>query len=236
MSEVYEIRLTNTDEVTLIDAEDFERAGHINWYKDTNGYVCKNKYIGNGKWKGLKLHRMIIEAKDGEIVDHINRNRLDNRKENLRIVSHLENAQNASLAKNNKSGYKGVHFRNGKYSAMIRINGHLKHIGTFETAEEAAKAYNVMAEEHFGEYAALNDVDHAGYIIPERRKAWSEYRGVTYHKHKKKWYAFIQLDGKTRHIGVYLTEEEAARAYNEYAYEVLGDEAILNIISEKEVD
>lgn len=233
LSEVIELRLTNTDDVTLIDAEDLDRVSHINWHKSSSGYAVKSQYIGNGTWKGLKLHRMIIGAVDGELVDHINRNRLDNRKCNLRIVTPLENARNVSIASNNKSGYKGVFFRNGRYTSMIRIDGVLTHIGVFDDAEEAAKAYNVMAEEHFGEYAALNDVDHSDYNLPERRKQHSQYRGVSYHKQRKKWYASITLNGKSRHIGSYFTELEAARAYNDYAFEVLGNAAILNELEEE---
>lgn len=234
MEEVIELRLTNTDEVALIDASDYEKVKGIKWFKNSNGYVAKSLYVGNGKWEGLKLHRMIMDAPKGVLVDHINRNRLDNRRSNLRLATPLENTRNTSLAKNNTTGYKGVSERKGKYEAHIRIDGVLQHLGNYDNKEDAAKAYNVMAEKHFGEFAALNDVEHAGFQLKKKPAPYSRYRGVSFHKHKRKWYAALYTDGKMYHIGCYKTEIEAAEAYNEFAIKMLGDKAKLNVINEEE--
>lgn len=224
-----ELRLTNTDEVTIIDAEDYEKVKDVKWYKDPNGYVSKNLYVGKGKWRKLSLHRMVMDAEKGQIIDHINGNRLDNRKSNLRLATSLENARNARINSRNTSGYKGVTKRNGRYEAYIRNNGILEHLGTYDVLEDAAKAYNVKAVEYFGEFARLNDVDHSGFKVREKMKYYSEYKGVSYHIGKNKWYAALYYKGKMLHIGVYETELEAAKAYDRYAYEVLGDKAHINL-------
>lgn len=224
-----EIELTNTDEVSIINSEDYSRVSEIPWYKDSNGYVSKNLYVGNQKWEKLSLHRMVLGAEKGQIVDHINGNRLDNRRSNLRFATSLENARNARINSRNTSGYKGVSERNGRFEAYIRNHGTLEHLGTYEDLEDAAKAYNVKAVEYFGEFARLNEVDHEGFEVREKMKHHSEYKGVSYHVGKKKWYSALYHEGKMKHIGSFETELEAAKAYDKYAYETLGDKAHVNI-------
>lgn len=102
-------------------------------------------------------------------TDHINRNRLDNRKKNPRVCSHAENCRNKGNRIDNKTGYKGVykrkkrfpHYSDG-YQARIFFNGERITVGTYKTAAEAAEAYNKAALTFFGEYARLNDVKRLG--------------------------------------------------------------------------
>lgn len=97
-------------------------------------------------------------------IDHRDGNPLNNSIANLRITDHIRNQWNRHLNKNNKSGYKGVHFvtRLKKYSAGIRIGtGKCIILGKFETAEEAAHAYNKAAVAYHGEFATLNPVGKA---------------------------------------------------------------------------
>ena len=94
-------------------------------------------------------------------IDHINRNRLDNRKCNLRMATQSQNNCNVSKYKNNTSGYKGVYYapynnKTNPWKAQIRINNKNKGIGYFKTADEAAKAYDKMAIELHKEFAWLN--------------------------------------------------------------------------------
>ena len=97
----------------------------------------------------------------GLVVDHINRNKLDNRRSNLHFCNQSVNAHN----KTSSSGYKGVHYqkkniKTGKvWVAQITSNYKCRHLGSFTSPEEAAKAYNKAATELFGEYATLNQVD-----------------------------------------------------------------------------
>lgn len=109
---------------------------------------------------GILIHRVILEKslgrklKKGEYVDHINHNGLDNRRENLRLANATQNNANKRIAKNNKTGYKGVSWDKArkKYLAYIEINGESIWLGRFETAEVAYLVYCDKAKELFGEY------------------------------------------------------------------------------------
>lgn len=107
---------------------------------------------------GVELSRVIVGLKKGDprTVDHINHNRLDNRRANLRICSMRENLRNRRGKKSSKTHYKGVHPQQGRYRAQICYQGKQYSLGMFATAEEAAKVYDGKARELFGEYAFLN--------------------------------------------------------------------------------
>jgi hypothetical protein len=91
-------------------------------------------------------------------IDHKNHNGLDNRKTNLRKITHQQNMMNRRPSKNSTSKYKGVSLfkRDKKWIAHICFNRILRYIGIFATEIEAAKAYNIFAKKYFGEYAYLN--------------------------------------------------------------------------------
>lgn len=111
------------------------------------------------KGKTFRMQNQIMQPKKGEIVDHINGNSLDNRRENLRICTIAENNRNAPLRKDSKSGYKGVTKHvTGSWRARVQVNGKNKAIYT-KTKEMAAFAYNVMALHYYGEFARLNEID-----------------------------------------------------------------------------
>ena len=92
--------------------------------------------------------------------DHKDRNRRNNRRDNLRVVTIGQNQANNNLSKRNKSGFKGVYWRKqeNKWCAQIKNNGETIYLGLFTNLREAAKAYDVKAVELFGEYAATNKV------------------------------------------------------------------------------
>ena len=150
-----EIPLTQ-GKVTIIDDEDFERINQFKWYahKINNAfYARRNK----DKKNSIILHRVIMNVTDpNQTVDHINGDTLDNRKLNLRVCDKAHNNLNRNrINKNNKSGYRGVHFnkRLSKWVAQINISkSKHKHLGVFNTAEEAARAYDKKAKELFGEF------------------------------------------------------------------------------------
>ena len=93
------------------------------------------------KRKTISLHRYIMNNPDG-VVDHINHNTLDNRKENLRVTSNANNLRNGTLRNNNKTGIKGVHFdkSRNKYHASIKVNYKSIYLGRYDSLEEAEKA------------------------------------------------------------------------------------------------
>ena len=149
-----EIPLTR-GKVAIVDDEDFERLNEHKW--------CFNKYATRcDKEKSMYMHREILGITERTIfVDHINRDRLDNRKENLRSGRCGENLANRGKPSNNVSGYKGVSRNVNKvnvWSARIVVNYKCIHIGVFDNKEEAAKAYNKAAIKYFGEFAMLNEV------------------------------------------------------------------------------
>jgi hypothetical protein len=94
----------------------------------------------------------------GIYVDHINRNGLDCRKENLRIATNSQNNMNRGMFKNNTSGYRGVHRKGNMWRAMIYVSGKQIRLGTFKNIKDAASAYNAAAIQYHGEFASLNDV------------------------------------------------------------------------------
>jgi hypothetical protein len=102
------------------------------------------------------LHRLVILCKDGEIVDHINQNTLDNRRNNLRIATVHQNSINSGVRKHSTTGYKGVSVNYGKYVARIKLPTHRERIGTFNTAIEAARAYDKAVHKYHGEFASYN--------------------------------------------------------------------------------
>lgn len=137
----------------LVDNKDFIWASKIKWHLHKNGNCF---YARNGREE--KLHRLILDAKVGEISDHVNRNTLDNRRLNLRITDKFGNQKNVGIRRDNSSGYKGVNFwkRNSKWVARIQFNNKRISLGSFETPREAAKVYNLAAKKYHGEYASLN--------------------------------------------------------------------------------
>lgn len=127
----------------------------------------KDGYIVVGfNYKCYKVHRIIWIMHNGDIpkghlIDHINGIRDDNRIENLRVVSPSQNQHNRRKRNLNKTvKYKGVSFkkRENTFQASISLNYKYIHIGSFRSAEDAARAYNVAAKKYFGEHACLNEV------------------------------------------------------------------------------
>lgn len=148
-----------------VSPEDYERVSQYKWSYDThNDCAVRSIFLGRegGKQKSItvNMHRFIMGTPKGKDTDHINGNRLDNRRENLRICSHKENRRNSKLSKANKSGYKGVSWSNkyNKWGVRIMTDRKYKHVGYFHFVTQAALAYNEAAKKYHGEYAKLNEV------------------------------------------------------------------------------
>lgn len=148
-----EIPLTQ-GKVALVDEEIPETiSGRVWYYNAGNGYAFS---ITSGKT--TYLHRLIMGAGIGQQVDHINGDKLDNRRANLRLCTHAENQHNRKKNSGTSSRFKGVYWHNvtQKWQAYIRIDGDLRYLGLFEQEEAAAKEYDRAAKLCFGEFARFN--------------------------------------------------------------------------------
>ena len=136
----------------IIDVEVIDVVLQYKWYlRDCDGYVSNNQV-------GL-LHRFLMNPSDDMVVDHINHNKLDNRRENLRVCTAHQNSMNKSKYCNNTSGVTGVvwdKLRN-KWKAQICINSKMKHLGYYNTKEEAIEARRLAEIEYYGEFAPNNE-------------------------------------------------------------------------------
>lgn len=145
----------------IVDAGDYDFLNQFKWCYFNAGYAGRNQYMGGGRKnqvaKAIYMHRLVTSALVGMDVDHINGNGLDNRKENLRVVTHAENLMN-SKSRGGTSKFKGVYWnvRDNIWVARITKNYKGIHIGYFKTEIEAAMAYDQKAKELFGEIATLN--------------------------------------------------------------------------------
>jgi hypothetical protein len=126
-----------------VDKEDYEYFSKFKWYYSGN-YAVRHPKVVNGIRKGkISMHRVVLGSKDGEITDHINRNKLDNRKKNLRIVNNSQNTLNSPIRKSNHSSVTGVifHKRDKKWQARISVGGKRIQLGYFTNLQEAKLAY-----------------------------------------------------------------------------------------------
>lgn len=205
----------------LVSEIDFEFLNSKKWWI-SNGYAIS--------WdKREKMHRLILKAKNGEIVDHIDRNKLNNTRENLRIVNKEENVHNQKKRTNTKNNYKGTQFikKLGLWQARCRIYGNDYFLGLYVNEISAAYAYNKKAIE-LSDKILLNKFDLSNeelekMLISDLRtiqdaEKKSNQKGVYWHKKSGrmkngKWEAKIRLNGKYKSLGRFDNEIDAINAY-----------------------
>lgn len=128
------IHLDNTGNDVIVDIDDFERVNSLGkWHENDSGYAVRRDVIG-GKKQTLRLHRLVINCPEGMVVDHLNGNRLDCRKKNLRICTQKDNA-------NNRHHTKGYCFDKSRGKWVVRYKS--KFCGRYETKDEAKRAYQL---------------------------------------------------------------------------------------------
>lgn len=145
----------------VIDDADLPLVSGRNWHAVAAGSPIGKFYAARGEWTGgrmrrVYMHRLIAEAKQGEQVDHINADGLDNRRCNLRLATQSQNNANSAPWKAPASGYRGVYKERRRWAAAISVCGQMVRLGSFLCPIEAARAYDAAAKSHYGEFARLN--------------------------------------------------------------------------------
>lgn len=149
LSGEYGIGYTSNGEEFYFDLEDYDKIKDYTWFINS-GYV-RTKRDGHV----IKLHKLLC---DGEEIDHFNRNKLDNRKSNLRPVTHKQNMLNRSIGVNNTSGVIGVSLHNNKWQAIISENCNRHYLGSFNNFDDAVAARKAAEEKYFGCHNYNNNV------------------------------------------------------------------------------
>jgi hypothetical protein len=156
-------RIGLTDgQFSIVDEGDYYKLNNLGWCaKVSRGHIYAMRFVEDGKkgTKTLSLHREIMEAPAGLLVDHKNRDTLDNRRDNLRLATRFQNGVNSRIDKTNTtSQFRGVRFRkkSGRWVANIRTEGKKVWLGSFDNEIDAARAYDEAAKKYHGEFARLN--------------------------------------------------------------------------------
>lgn len=135
----------------LLDKKDKHLLDEHSFSIDSEGYprAWFREYKRN-----MRIHQIIFPRKEGYVVDHISRNRLDNRRRNLRYVTPSQNVINSKRRDDNKSGFRGVYWREDieKWRTRITLRGKILNLGSFDDIEDAAKAYKKAALRYFNKF------------------------------------------------------------------------------------
>lgn len=214
------ILVDNSQEI-LVDTDDFHRYLSGNVMKVTaDGYILVSGM-------GL-LHRLIATDMYGytpKIVDHKNRNKLDNRRSNLREATKSTNGMNRPAPKTNTSGYKGVSLdiSRNQWAVTLTIDQKTVHGGRFDTPEEAAYRYDELARQYFGEFAVLNFPETVKVFSGARRASRRSslgVKGVSLYSATGKFSARCKISGYEKFLGFFDTKEEAVEVYDQYVISI----------------
>jgi hypothetical protein len=210
--------LLTTKGETFVDDSDYEYLSQWKWYL-SDGYA----YSSERK----KMHRVIMNAKDGEIVDHIDRNKLNNTRANLRIVDKEGNVHNQKKRANTKNNYKGTQYvkKLNLWQSRCRIYGNDYFLGYYKSEIAAAYAYNKKAME-LSDCILLNKLDLPIDVLEEKlisdlsqgksAEKKSQQKGVYWNKTKNKWEAKIRVNQKYKQLGTFINEIDAINAVKKY--------------------
>jgi hypothetical protein len=209
------IPVIGTDRPCLVDDETYPWLSTFKWYLagrnnrakgGTGAYPYTWLVSGENKLYRLKITRLLMPPKQGLVVDHINRDSMDNRWENLRYLTSKENLANRGLRADNTTGVEGVQKSTYKdrYSVRVRVNGQSYWVGNFDTVEDGAKA-----KEQFLQMAKLSPQ-----LLPPRVRNPSGVRGISLRKGK--WAVRKMVNYKSYFIGEFKTKEEAVEALNNF--------------------
>lgn len=144
----------------LVDDEDFEWLNQWKWYCEPHRqtfYAVRRIRLSGNKRKTIRMHRLILDAPEGVLVDHKHGNGLDNRRFEIRLATHSENGFNRGKTVNNSSGLKGAYWQKqiNRWYSRITVNKKNIYLGTFSTAREASEAYKQAALKYHGDFACI---------------------------------------------------------------------------------
>lgn len=203
----------------IVDNEDFELCNKYKWRGHSAGYAhayCKIK----GSY--IYMHRLVTNAEKGLEVDHIDHNKLNNTKANLRVCLRADNLKNTIRWSSNKFNMKGVRkLPSGLYAASSTVNHQSYHIGIYYTPKEAGLAYDRFIEKHYGEYANLNFPDEK--TIPQKAKRTppsvksnTGERHISYIPSRSKFQVTVRRGDKVFMLGRFKNIEEAKIKRDQY--------------------
>jgi hypothetical protein len=213
--------------VAIVDADLYAAFASYRWCvkRSVNSYAARWGGMVNGKPFYLRMHREVLRLRGidipaGHDVHHINGNPLDNRSDNLAVLSRSRHVRTYPLRSDNKSGYRGVSWcqRRRRWRAVVKIEGKSHHVGLFKTPEEAAAAVEIALQRHglAAIEAPLPAFSAGASALPRpalQINNTSGYRGVWRRRRSGKWEAHLQVAGNDHYLGAYDTPEEAASAY-----------------------
>lgn len=154
------IQLTK-GKVALVDDANFEWLNRWPWHCSHYGYAARRMTIAEDPTRRMVwMHRLIDSTPEGMMTDHINQDKLDNRRSNLRSCTKQTNAVNSKTRADNTSGYRGVTWDKirRKWVAQLHVMGKSMNLGGYSDKKQAALAYNQAALNQYGEFANLNEV------------------------------------------------------------------------------
>lgn len=219
----------------LIDADDLLRVRKHIWSIKNGGHTYYPFIQQKGKL--ITLGRFILDAKEDQMVDHIDGNGMNNRRENLRFVSPQQNMWNRRSSRSSTSKFKGVCWNKQDkcWRATIRANGKYEHLGSFENEIDAARVYENRARQIQRNFFKkeksrfLRVAEPVSWTIHiQKKQRVSRFRGLRWHKRDKVWRVAIRVNGKRIEVGSFRLEIDAARAYDDATRKYHGSKAILN--------
>lgn len=242
----------------IVDDVDFESLAAFAWHATIGGRAgltnekpyARRSIWEDGRSRSILMHREIMGSPDGVLIDHINRNTLDNRRANLRLANHADNARNAGAKGPSKCGRRGVLIerargRGERYVATVKVDGRSIYSRQSDSIELAARYYDALASHHHGPFATLNfpgeellALADALPISPGRALARPHpigaagFRGVHQPVASSRYLAMICKDGVRYNLGRHENAVEAARAYDAAALQHFGEAAVLNFPAE----
>ncbi len=149
------VPLSNGD-FAKVEDDDFEWCAGYHWHRTSTGYAYRQERQADGRLKNIRMHRELTAAPSGMDVDHINGDRIDNQRGNLRLATRSDNLKNKTKRRSdNKSGVTGVfrHATEPKWTAQIHIAGKAKHLGLYAEFDDAVRARRAAELLHYGEFA-----------------------------------------------------------------------------------